>query len=155
MTTAAESTVQFDSEAERAEFEEFKEHKRTEELANSSHTVIEEDGTPVATQDINGTTSAGQVEVWKHNSFELHGETWEYRLPKPLAAMFLGGASRRSASPETKLNSIMGFLEHTLSKASMERLQERAWDHDDPFDVPEMAELVGKIAQAGARDAGH
>lgn len=147
----SETTAQFEAEAESIAAAERKLAERRVALATSQHTIIDEDGSHVGTSDVNGTQITGSaVEVWSHGELDFMGDSWQYRAPKPLAAMFLAIASRKSAPAEKKVEAIMGFLEHTLSESSMERLQERANDHDDPFDVGEMSELVGKIASAGS-----
>ena len=74
----------------------------------------------------------------------------QYRVPKPLAAMFLGVASRKQASAKKKLDAIIGYLEHTLSRRSFDRMMERAYDHDDEFDTANMAELVSLVSQQGS-----
>lgn len=91
-----------------------------------------------------------KYEPWPHQTLEFKGTEWEYRVPKPLAAMFLGIASRKSASPKKKLDAIIGYLEHTLSKRSMTIMMDRAYDHDDEFDTGDMAELVRMISEAGS-----
>lgn len=89
-------------------------------------------------------------EPWAHGTLEYMGSTWEYRVPKPLAAMFLGVASRKQASPRKKLDAIIGYLEHTLSRRSFDLMMDRAYDHEDEFDTEHMAGLVSKISQEGS-----
>ena len=108
-------------------------------LAKSAQPVINEDG-----------SIEGEKEPWPHNTLDYMGDVWEYRVPKPLASMFLGTLSRKAAKPDAKLNAIMGYLEHVLSEDSLERLHERANDHDDAFDVREMSELVRLTATGGS-----
>ena len=86
----------------------------------------------------------------EYRELEYAGEAWEYRVPKPLAAMFLGAASRKSAKAGRKIDAIMGYLEHVLSSKSVDRMMERAQDHEDEFDTEHMAELVKLISQEGS-----
>ena len=58
--------------------------------------------------------------------------------------MFLGAASRKSAKAGRKIDAIMGYLEHVLSSKSVDRMMERAQDHEDEFDTEHMAELVNR-----------
>lgn len=116
----------------------------------------QEDGTWVDTRtgkrvELNEET--GDWEEWKpwpHQTIDYMESTWEYRVPKPLAAMFLGVASRKNASAKKKLDAIIGYLEHTLSARSMSLMMERAYDHEDEFDTKDMAELVRLISEAGS-----
>lgn len=102
---------------------------------------------PVINED--GSTGT-ELELWQFDFLDFMGEQWEYRVPKPLASMFLGITARRTTSGRRKLDAILGFLEHTLSPKSFERLQERALDHEDELDVREMSDLIGKIMEAGS-----
>lgn len=86
------------------------------------------------------------AKVWPHQTLTYMGDLWEYRQPKQLGAMFLGIASRKNASAKRKLDAVIGYLEHTLSPASLQRMEDRAFDHDDEFDAEHMGELVRRIS---------
>lgn len=174
MSTPTDGTKQFEAEVDTltAEEREIIEQRR----AASNSQVINSDGTAVepASQDIelflreekDGTWTdtrtgkrvelnedTGEWEEWKpwpHQTLEYMDTEWEYRVPKPLAAMFLGIASRKSATAKKKLDAIIGYLEHTLSPRSMTIMMERAYDHEDEFDTKDMAELVRMISEAGS-----
>lgn len=84
---------------------------------------------------------------WHGNSFEFMGDVWQYREPKKIALMFMGASSRKQASPRRRLESMIGFLEHTLSQRSLDRLYIRAFDREDPFEVGHMGTLMQSITQ--------
>lgn len=133
----AEATIILEKD-EQEELERLEE-RRNALLRKSGQAIINEDG-----------SIEGEKEPWPHRTLDYMGDVWEYRVPKPLASMFLGTLSRKAAKPDAKLNAIMGYLEHVLSEDSLERLHERANDHDDAFDVREMSELVRLTATGGS-----
>lgn len=151
----AEAEVLIDEEAQRAE-------RLQKELAEinarrvlqgkDAYTVIGEDGSVVRDgsklDDATGTETINPP--WPHNTLEYMDEVWEYRVPKPLAAMFLGAAARKTAKAGRKMDAIMGYLEHVLSEKSFDRMMERAQDHDDEFDTEHMAHLMREISSAGS-----
>lgn len=148
----AEATMVMDDEAradqarlEEIEREAVRLRAKTTLAGKANPTVIGEDGT------VEGGGEVEKVEeVWKYGTLEYKGDVWEYRVPKPLAAMFLGAASRKSAKAGRKIDAIMGYLEHVLSSKSVDRMMERAQDHEDEFDTEHMAELVKLISQEGS-----
>lgn len=151
MSANTDDATQFEHEAEtildaeeQAELERI--NARRAELIGKNTQIIDEHGEQV-TADV---LIDEDDKPWPHGSLEYMGDVWEYRVPKPLAAMWLGTASRKAAKPEAKLNAIMGYLEHVLSPKSLERLHERANDHEDAFDVREMSELVRRTASEGS-----
>ncbi|WNM68780.1 hypothetical protein SEA_SOOS_50 [Gordonia phage Soos] len=173
MTAPTDGTKQFDAEVETltAEERQIIENRRRSEgqVINSDGTAVdvaskdielflreEKDGTWVDTRSgkrVELNEETGTWEEWKpwpHQTLDYMETEWEYRVPKPLAAMFLGIASRKSASAKKKLDAIIGYLEHTLSPRSMTIMMERAYDHDDEFDTKDMAELVRLISEAGS-----
>lgn len=125
------------------------------DLSNVGEFVVERDGNfyDSRTDRQIEQTDDGQwtyYQPWPHGTLDYMGDEWEYRVPKPLAAMFLGVASRKQASPKKKLDAIIGYLEHTLSRRSFDRMMERAYDHEDEFDTANMAELVSQISSGGS-----
>lgn len=84
---------------------------------------------------------------WHGKSFEFMGDVWQYQEPKKIALMFMGASSRKQASPRRRLESMIGFLEHTLSQRSLDRLYIRAFDRDDAFEVNHMGTLMQSITQ--------
>lgn len=109
-------------------------------------TVIEESG-ELAKIEVGANT---EIEPWAFQHLEYAGTRWNYRVPKPLATMFLGVTGRRGSSSQDKLNAIIGFLEHVLSPASFLLMQDRALDHDDDFDSAEMSGLMQRVMEAGS-----
>lgn len=108
--------------------------------------IITEDGSAVQASEV----AVVEKEPWKYGTLEYLDDIWEFRVPKPLAAMFLGAASRKKAKAGRKIDAIMGYLEHVLSEDSLDRMMERAQDHDDVFDTDNMAELVRMISSEGS-----
>ena len=124
-------------------------------LSDVGEFVVERDGAffdSRTDRQIEQTDDGGwrYYQPWTHGTLEYMDDEWEYRVPKPLAAMFLGVASRKQASAKKKLDAIIGYLEHTLSRRSFDRMMERAYDHDDEFDTANMAELVSLVSQQGS-----
>lgn len=117
-------------------------------------TVIDGDSGEVTSEGTDVLAADGQSNAvavpWPHKVTTFMGDEWEYRIPKPLAAMFLGAASRKAAKPARKVDAIMGYLEHVLSDKSVERMMERAQDHDDDFDIEQMGELIQQITSEGS-----
>lgn len=180
MPSATDGPKQFEAEAERVQAElsqeEAKELERIrgEKVKTVGGTVINSDGSAVEVdlsnvgefvverdekfydsrtdRQIEQTDDGGWTYYtpWSHGTLDYMDDEWEYRVPKPLAAMFLGVASRKQASPKKKLDAIIGYLEHTLSRRSFDRMMERAYDHEDPFDTQNMAELVSQISSGGS-----
>lgn len=115
------------------------------------YTVIGEDGEVQAEgSKIGDALAEPEKEPWPYGTLDYLGDTWEYRVPKPLAAMFLGAVSRKASKPARKIDAIMGYLEHVLSDDSLARMMERAQDHSDEFDTEHMAELVRLISSEGS-----
>lgn len=156
-----DGAAQFESEAgtilddeERAEkLEREAAQIRARQALNSKdgYTVIGEDGEVHGDgSKISDVLAPAEPEPWRFGSLEYLGDTWEFRVPKPLAAMFLGAASRKASKPSRKIDAIMGYLEHVLSEKSLDRMIERSQDHDDEFDTEHMAELVRLISSEGS-----
>lgn len=115
------------------------------------YTVIGEDGEVESEgSKLNDVLAVSAPEPWPYGTLEYLDDVWEYRVPKPLAAMFLGAASRKASKPARKIDAIMGYLEHVLSDDSLARMMERAQDHRDVFDTEQMAELVRLISSEGS-----
>lgn len=85
--------------------------------------------------------------AWPFRSFEYRDQVWEYREPKPIAAIFFATASDPNSKPMEKLRAIMNFLEHTLSAKSLKVMHRRGFDHEDDFDQADMSEIVRTIAE--------
>jgi hypothetical protein len=116
-----------------------------------TYQVIGEDGSIESTgSKVSDALAEPEKEPWKYGTLEYLDDVWEYRIPKPLAAMFLGAASRKASKPARKIDAIMGYLEHVLSDDSLGRMMERAQDHEDVFDTEHMAELVRRISSEGS-----
>lgn len=143
---------------ERAEFERWQRERAKEsssgELVQTvpdSEVGLDEDNDPIDTRTgrvVERTDNGWQyAPEWEHQTFEYKGHVWEYREPKPLAAMFFAKASDPNTKPMEKLRAILQFLEHTLSAKSHKKLQRLGFDHDADFDQADMSEIVRMIAE--------
>ena len=112
------------------------------ERDGTTHEVIEVDESGAVREPGTGLTK------WEHRTMEYEGETWEVREPKTAAQMFLSVLARKAANPKLKGDAFMGFLEHTLSQSSFERVIERSMDHDDTFDIAEVSNMVTAIIES-------
>lgn len=84
---------------------------------------------------------------WPHRKVMFKGTRWEYRDPKRLAQMFLAASTNSKTSPQRRMEGLIGFLTHVLSERSMSKMQDRAFDYDDDFDVEEMGRLMQFVQQ--------
>ena len=161
-----DGSKQADREAEgvfdedRAEFEQWQRDRAKAEAGKTVATVaIPEDAVELdADNDAIDKRNGKRIErdedgnwqylpEWPHRTFEYRDEVWEYREPKPIAAIFFATASDPTSKPMEKLRAIMNFLEHTLSEKSMKVLHRRGFDHEDDFDQADMSEIVRMIAE--------
>ena len=146
------------AEEDRAQFQKWMQEQRAKESGEAVRAIpdssveLDPDNDPVDKR--NGRMVArnddGQWEYlpeWPHRTFEYAGATWEYREPKPIAAIFFATASDPKSKPIEKLRAITNFLEHTLSEKSQKMLHRRGFDHDDDFDQEDMSEIVRMIAE--------
>lgn len=83
------------------------------------------------------------MEVMYLFSLEYLGLDWEYRLPRPYAAVFLTGMGDRDDGVRSQ--SLMGYLDHVLSPGSSDQLWDLAFDEFVAFDVEELAGLIEEI----------
>lgn len=84
---------------------------------------------------------------WPHRTVVYKGTKWEYRDPKRLAQMFLAASTNSKTSPQRRMEGLIGFLNHVLSERAMGKMQDRAFDFDDDFDVEDMGKLMQLIQQ--------
>ncbi len=136
----ATTTTQFETEAEQIAAEEAALAARKQELAARRDVVIDQDGLPV--------TDAPPP--WPHQTMEFMGTVWEIRAPKTFAALFLGRIQSKHTPISMKNDLMWRFLDHVLSARSMERLMDRAFDHDDEMGEEHFQDLIRKIVEAGS-----
>lgn len=84
---------------------------------------------------------------WPHAKMTYKGTVWEYREPKKLAQVFLAASTNSKTSPKRRMEGLIGFLTHVLSERSLERMQNRAFDHEDDFDVDDMGRIMQFVQQ--------
>lgn len=95
-------------------------------------------------------TDAGVLRLakeWEHRTVTYKGTVWQYRDPKRLAQMFLAASTNSKTSPQRRMEGLIGFLNHVLSERAMGKMQDRAFDYDDDFDVEDMGKLMQLIQQ--------
>lgn len=76
------------------------------------------------------------------------GTRWEYRVPSPFAALLLAALPSKKAEERTE--AVYAYVEHVLLPESLDRMWERAFDVEDPFDLEDVAGLIEEIQGANS-----
>lgn len=79
---------------------------------------------------------------WEHRTVTYKGTVWQYRDPKKLAMMFMAASTNTKTSPKRRIEGMIGFLAHSLSERSLDKMQDRAFDFEDEFDTEHMSRLM-------------
>lgn len=81
----------------------------------------------------------------KRHRMTFAGLDIAFREPTSVALVHARMAMREK-SPTVKAGRALTFLQTCLDDDSYDAVQERVHDHDDPFDIDELVELMGIVA---------